>query len=898
RLQPGLLPKVFGPGGDRALDLAAVREGFAVLAAEVSGTTGVQRLPEELAIDLLEIAVRKMAQAVRRLTVGRGLDPSDFALIAFGGAAGQHACSVANELGIDTILVPPSAGLLSAIGIGMADIREVKQRSVGRPCTSETIADLNTDFDSLAAGVSRSIAGQGGLRDLVSTIRSLQVHYEGVESKIRVPFESAPPISPISPTSPNSPVSSTSSNTLASSVSDAFSISHRKRFGFDMPGRRIMIASIEVEGVGAAEAPSTPVPNTPAATTRENTSIADLGERNTWFGDRWMPTPFLDRSLLSDHPVSGPAVIIDPDTTTVVEDGWSAELTSHGAIKMTRDRTSDHASGRTSGRTSTTPQVRAVDMDPMRLEIFGNLFMHIAEQMGDQLRRTARSVNVKERLDYSCALFDRAGKLIANAPHIPVHLGAMGEAVQQVLADFGGRMAPGDAFLLNNPFRGGTHVPDLTVVSPVFIRDVTDIPGTSDISSIADISGLSNISDISDISDISEPVAFVASRAHHADIGGKSPGSMPANATGPEEEGVVFDGLQIVVGGAFQDEQIRRVLARKPHPARNPDSNIGDIQAQLAANQTGIIEFDRAVSRYGMDVVEAYMGHVRANAAETIRNILASLPDGSFSVEMDSGQRIAVAIMVDRDVRSATIDFTGTSDQAANSLNAPRAITTAAVLYVLRCLAGSNLPLNSGCLEPVNIVVPRGSMLDPIPPAAVAGGNVETSQCIVDALLGALKMQAGSQGTMNNVTFGNAEVQYYETICGGTGAGPDFDGTSAVHSHMTNSRITDPEIIEQRMPVILEEFSIRQDSGGRGRHFGGDGAVRRIRFLSSMTLSILSNRRRVPAHGIDGGGPGRPGRNVLIRADGSRLDLGPTVEVSVEPGDVLVIETPGGGGCG
>jgi 5-oxoprolinase (ATP-hydrolysing) len=827
RLQPAVFPPIFGPNSDQPLDIDSARLRLAELQTQVAGSTGQDRESEQLALEFVDIAVRRMAHAIRRLTIARGTDPTNFALVAFGGAAGQHACAIADELQIQTVLVPAHAGLLSAIGIGLAEVVEVQQRTVGASCTRELLDQLGQSFETLADQVAGSIRDQGVAGSAVATLRWVFLRQDGTDTSIRIPM--AP----------------------LDELLEAFRASFRDRYGFEAStSADLILETIEVEGTGTLTDGRSPL----ELSMPNQRDVLSVGrEYQVWFLDGPHKTHFIPREHLAGGPVEGPAIIVDPDSTTVVEPGWTVDLSERGTMRMTR-------------QDARRDQAWSSSMHPHRLEVFQNLFMHIAEQMGDQLRATARSVNIRERLDYSCALFDSNGGLVANAPHIPVHLGSMSETVIQLIRERRKDLRPGISLLSNNPFRGGTHVPDLTVVTPVF-EDV----------------GV-------------EPVAFVASRAHHADIGGILPGSMPPNAASIDEEGVVFDGMVIVADGVFQQDRLRRALASGKFPARNPDTNIADLIAQLAANQTGVAAVLDTMSRYGLEVVRAYMSYVHKNAESVIREMLRRLDGGAFSVVMDSGQKIAVRIDVNRDEGEAIIDFSGTSEQGPNSLNAPRAITSAAVLYVLRCLAGSDIPLNAGCLEPIRIVLPPGSILDPRPPAAVAGGNVETSQCIVDALLGALGAQAGSQGTMNNVTFGNDARQYYETICGGTGAGPDFNGAAAVHSHMTNSRITDIEILEDRMPVVVEEFAIRKGSGGRGRRHGGDGATRRIRFEEDMTIAILSNRRIVAPHGLSGGEQGSAGVNTLIRKDGTREDLGPTGSLTVRKGDVLLVETPGGGG--
>ncbi|HYW19720.1 MAG TPA: hydantoinase B/oxoprolinase family protein [Nodularia sp. (in: cyanobacteria)] len=508
--------------------------------------------------------------------------------------------------------------------------------------------------------------------------------------------------------------------------------------------------------------------------------------------------------------------------------------------------------------------------DPVRLEIFKNLYQFIAEQMGIVLQNTAASVNIKERLDFSCAIFDTSGLLVANAPHIPVHLGSMSESVRSLINDKGDTIQPGNVYLSNNPYNGGTHLPDVTAITPVFLE----------------------------ATNTSTPLFYVVSRGHQADIGGISPGSMPPHSTTVEEEGILFDNFLLVAQGNFQEIPVREILANHRYPARNPDQNIADFKAQIAANARGVQELQKMVTQYGLETVTAYMKFVQDNAEESVRRAINLLQDGSFTYAMDNGAKIKVTVTIDKANRSASIDFTGTSPQLNSNFNAPKAVTQAAVLYVFRTLVDDNIPLNAGCLKPLEIIVPIGCMLNPTYPAAVVAGNVETSQTIVDALYGALGVMAGSQGTMNNFTFGNQCYQYYETICGGSGAGANFDGTDAVHTHMTNSRLTDPEILETRYPVLVESFSLRPHSGGQGKYSGGNGVVRRIRFLEPMTANILSSHRLVPPLGLNGGEPGKVGHNWIQRQDGTQENLNSTATAEMQPGDVFIIETPGGGGFG
>ncbi|HUO82806.1 MAG TPA: hydantoinase B/oxoprolinase family protein [Gammaproteobacteria bacterium] len=829
RIQPGFFPCTFGPGADRRLDAEVVQRSFRRLAQHVGEETGAPQRPEDVAEGFLRIAVEKMANAIKQITIQRGLDTAEFVLCCFGGAAGQHACRVADTLGVRSILVHPHAGVLSAYGMGLADLRVLRERTVEAPLDSAGETKLESALGALESEARAELAAQGIEESRVRVVRRAYLRYAGSDTQIAV--EAAP----------------------GEQMRADFERRHRGRFGFAAADTPLIVAAAGVEAIGEsdafAETPCPPGGLQPAA--------APVGRARLYADGAWHDVPVHVRTDLGPGAqVEGPALIVEDNATTVLEPGWRLVVDAFRQLVLERAR-----APRRNGAVGTAP-------DPVMLEVFNNLFMHIAEQMGAVLENTAHSVNIKERLDFSCAVFDADGGLVANAPHIPIHLGSMGDSVRVVLGQNPGNLEPGDAWMLNAPYNGGTHLPDVTVVSPVF-----DETGTH--------------------------LRFcVASRAHHADIGGISPGSMPPHSRSIDEEGILFDNLRIVRGGRLDEIAIRARLAAGPWPARNPDQNIADIKAQIAANTRGIHELERVVAHFGADVVRAYMRHVQVNAAESVRRVLDALGDGRFEYALDNGARIRVRIGVDRQRRSATIDFTGTSAQSGDNFNAPSAVCKAAVLYVFRTLVDRPIPLNAGCLEPLEILIPPRSLLSPEPPAAVVAGNVETSQCVTDALYGALGVLAAAQGTMNNFTFGDERHQYYETICGGSGAGPDFHGTDAVHTHMTNSRMTDPEVLEWRFPVRLEQFAVRCGSGGTGRWRGGDGVVRRLRFLESMSAAILSNHRRVAPFGLKGGGPGRCGRNSIERADGSREVLGPTAAVRMQAGDVFVIETPGGGGFG
>jgi 5-oxoprolinase (ATP-hydrolysing) len=809
RLRPDTLPKVFGADGRSAIDVAEVTRLFRDLGAQAG-------LPVEAAAEaFLEVAVESMANAIRQVSTRQGLDAGDFTLFCFGGAAGQHACRVARAAGMRRIVVHPLASVLSAFGIGVADRLALRRASLRLPLSEEALATAQQQLEKLEEDARAELAGED-----VHVKYILELRAGDSETTLPVAFGTR------------------------EQITQAFAAAHRKRFGFELADVQPVIEAIRVEARARAAHVSPKYAPAPLHTSLPATA-------RVWFGE-WRDVPLLEAATLTTV-VEGPALIVEPHTTTVLEPGWRACRLPSGELLLETD--------------AQAPGTTAL-ADPARLEIFNNLFMHIAEQMGEVLKATAQSVNIKERLDYSCALFDANGGLVANAPHMPVHLGSMGASVRAVIEACGGRVPRDSSWLLNSPYRGGTHLPDMTVVTPVWLGPQET------------------------------PDFFVASRAHHADIGGVTPGSMPPSSTHIDEEGVVFEHFALVEHGRFRERELRAALLAARYPARNPDQNVADLRAQLAANARGIAEIQRAVERHGVETVRAYMRHVQENAAECVRNAIGNLKPAQFEYEMDNGQRIVVRVDIDHARRSARIDFTGTSAQGAHNFNAPRAICIAAVLYVFRTLVDRAIPLNEGCLAPLEIIVPTGSMLDPSPPAAVAAGNVETSQCIVDALYGALGVLAASQGTMNNLTFGDGALQYYETIAGGAGAGPGFDGCDAVQTHMTNSRLTDPEILESKFPVLLREFSIRRGSGGAGRRRGGDGVVRRLEFRAALSGALLSNHRRIAPFGLNGGAPGAPGAGRIIRASGNIETLGATAFFNVQPGDVLEILTPGGGGFG
>jgi len=829
KLQPDYFPAVFGPDQDQTLDTQAVHDRFSALAEEIRHATGDRRSAVEVADGFLMIAVENMANAIKKISVQRGYDVTEYTLATFGGAGGQHACLVADALGMKTVLIHPFAGVLSAYGMGLADVRALRERSVELALTQESAADLKSVIEELEGHAVSELRDQGIDAAQIRTVHRVHLRYEGTDTAMPVAYGGL------------------------ESMCEAFAETYRRRFGFVMPEKGLIVETAEVEAIGTTFEGAEP-----ESEKRRAAGEADaLAVVQAYMAGAHRDTPIFDRdSLLPGDRIDGPAIIRESVATTIVEPGWQAELTAKGHLVLTR--------------IEPLPRRVAVgtDSDPVMLEVFNNLFMSIAEQMGYTLQNTAYSVNIKERLDFSCAVFDAKGQLIANAPHMPVHLGSMSESVQAVIRENLDDIQAGDVYAVNAPYNGGTHLPDITIITPVF-----------------DQSGKTLL-------------FYVGSRGHHADVGGTTPGSMPPDSRTIDEEGILFDNFKLVDRGHFCEEALLQQLVEGPYPARNPTQNIADLKAQIAANEKGVRELNRMVDHFSLATVQAYMQHVQDNAEEQVRRVLDVLNDGEFCYPMDSGAEIKVRISIDKQARAATADFTGTSPQQDNNFNAPSAVCRAAVLYVFRTLVSDDIPMNEGCLKPIKIVIPDRSMLSPVYPGAVVAGNVETSQCITDTLYGALGVLAASQGTMNNVTFGNERYQYYETVCGGSGAGPDFDGTSAVHTHMTNSRLTDPEILEWRFPVLLESFEIRAHSGGAGRHKGGDGTRRRLRFLEEMQVAILSNHRVVPPYGVAGGHAGERGRNWVERTDGSLHEMTGTDQTTMGPGDVFVLETPSGGGFG
>jgi 5-oxoprolinase (ATP-hydrolysing) len=846
RIQPQFFPRVFGPEANESLDGEIVVRRFTELAERMTEATGNAITPEQVAAGALQIAVGSMANAVKRISVMRGYDVSAYTLQCFGGAGGQHACQVADALGMSRVFIHPLAGVLSAYGMGLADQIAMRETAVEQELNELGIHEARKLALRLRIDASAELQAQGVSAAALFAVTRVHIRYQGTDTALGVEL----------------PLQSPPSDAVAA-IRGGFEDSYRRRFAFLMPNQALVIESLSVECIApGAGAPAAATPSAPAAGPMAGYEAAPDAALSMYCladeeaAGRREARLFRVEGLRAGANIDGPAILAERNATTVVEPGWRASVTAAGCVELQRIR--PRALRRAAG----------TQVDPVMLELFNNVFMNIAEQMGLRLQNTAYSVNIKERLDFSCALFDPKGSLIANAPHMPVHLGSMSESIRTVIAR-NPQMMSGDVYVLNDPYHGGTHLPDVTVVTPVYL-DEGD----------------------------SHPSFFVASRGHHADIGGTTPGSMPPFSTSIAEEGVLIDNFKLLERGSLRDSALRDLLCAGPYPSRNPAQNLADLRAQIAANEKGAWELKSTVAQYGRATVIAYMGHVQDNAEESVRRVITALKDGEFTLPLDNGARIRVRVRVDARQRSACIDFSGTSAQLTNNFNAPRAITTAAVLYVFRTLVDDDIPLNAGCLKPLQIVVPEGCMLNPRSPAAVVAGNVETSTCITNALYGALDVMAASQCTMNNFTFGNAQYQYYETVAGGSGAGPEFAGTSVVQTHMTNSRLTDPEVLEFRFPVRLESYEIRVGSGGVGHWRGGDGGVRRIRFLEAMTASILSNGRRHGAFGLRGGEAGATGANWIERADGRVERLEHIGQVEMQPGDVFVICTPGGGGFG
>ena len=824
RIQPSLFPSVFGADGRQGLDTAATRMKFIQLQQKINNKNNNLKSIEALAEGGLRIAVENMANAIKKISVQRGHDVTGYTLACFGGAGGQHACRVADALGMTRVFIHPLAGVLSALGMGLADITAMREQSIESTLSDSALLELQAIITRLGDAARDQVLAQGVAATAIRLQTRLLIKYAGTDSSIGI------------------------AHGTSDAIRQEFEQAYLQRYSFLMQDRQLVIDSVTVEAIGQTDHQLAPA--IAAGKTIPAMQVPMYCE------GAWREVHAHHRAALSAGTrIPGPAIITDANATTVIEPGWQAEVAVEGHLLLIRTNPKK-------------PEHAGSQVDPVRLEVFNNLYMSIAEQMGATLANTAHSVNIKERLDFSCALFDGDGNLIANAPHMPVHLGSMGASVRAVIDANRGRMAPGDAWMLNDPYAGGTHLPDITVITPVFDAEGRKV------------------------------LFYTGSRGHHADVGGITPGSMPPDSRHIDEEGVLISNFLLVQNGKFRETETRELFSSTRHPARNIDQNIADLRAMIAANHKGAMELERMIGQFGLDVVQAYMHHVQDNAEAAVRRVIDRLHDSNFSYEMDHGAVIRVAIRVDTANRSAIIDFTGTSPQGNDNFNAPLAVTLAAVLYVFRSLVDDDIPLNAGCLRPLEIIVPPGTLLNPQHPAAVVAGNVETSQCVTDALYGALGVMGASQGTMNNFTFGNARHQYYETIAGGSGAGDGFDGTSCVQTHMTNSRLTDPEVLEWRYPVRLDSFAIRHNSGGAGRWCGGDGAIRRMRFLEPMTAAILSGHRRVPPYGMNGGSPGRTGRNAVERADGRVIELDACASVEMKPDDIFIIETPGGGGYG
>ena len=822
KIQPHYFPHVFGPQANEPLNRDVVQKQFNALAKDM------QRPAEAIAEGFVHIAVQQMANAIKKISVARGYDVTRYTLQCFGGAGGQHACLVADALGMTRVLVHPMAGVLSAYGMGLADQNVMREQAVEQLLSAEVLPHLQQTMEALSKSAQTEFSQQ------VVDITHLEVHqrvhvrYLGSDAALVVPFGSL------------------------QAMQQAFEKAYQQRFAFLMANKPLMVEAVSVEVLLKGEALAEQV--------HALHPLRDVPQRDTvkvYANGEWRDAALVVREDLRPGDVlQGPAIIAEKNATTVIEPGWQARVSAldHLVLERYLAKEAQFAVG--------------TQADPVLLEVFNNLFMNIAEQMGLQLQNTAHSVNIKERLDFSCALFDAQGNLIANAPHMPVHLGSMGESIKTVIRENAKTMQEGNVYVLNDPYHGGTHLPDITVITPVYL----DSSKTPDF--------------------------YVGSRGHHADIGGVTPGSMPPFSTRIEEEGVQINNVLLVERGVLREAEMVALLQSGQYPSRNPAQNMADLKAQIAANEKGVQELRKMVTQFGLPVVKAYMGHVQDNAEESVRRVITHLKDGSFTLHLDNGAQIQVAIRVNGQARTAEIDFTGTSAQQANNFNAPTAVCMAAVLYVFRSLVDDDIPLNAGCLKPLKVIIPEGSMLNPLPPASVVAGNVETSSCITNALYGALGVMASSQPTMNNLTFGNAQYQYYETISGGSGAGDGFDGTSVVQTHMTNSRLTDPEVLEFRFPVRLQSYAIREGSGGAGRWYGGNGGIRRIEFLEPMTASILSNARIHPAFGMAGGSAGAVGINRVVRQDGTQQDVPHIAQVDMQAGDVFEIHTPGGGGYG
>ncbi|HAT1773158.1 TPA: 5-oxoprolinase [Legionella pneumophila] len=831
KIHADFFPRVFGKKGNQSVDIKLVEHRFKDLTYEINQATRMNYSAEQVAEGFLNIAVENMVNAIKKISIQRGYDVTQYALNCFGGASGQHACLVADSLGIQKILIHPLAGVLSAYGIGVANISAFREQTIEKPLQRAINPLLLSTYEKLEQEAITELIAQGGDIKKIHKKRQIHLRYPGSDSTLVIDFAET------------------------QVMRHSFNELHRQQFGFASESKVLIIASISIE----CEIPALEIKEEehPLFNKRVTEEIPSSATVRLFTQDTWHQAPVYKRKqLLPGDVIKGCAIICESNATTVVEPGWQAEVTAKQHLLLTRHKT--------------LPKKMSIrtQANPIMLEVFNNRFMNIAEQMGEILRNTASSVNIKERLDFSCAIFDAKGELIANAPHIPVHLGSMSESVKSILKKYRSSMKSGDAYILNDPYQGGTHLPDITIITPIWDQSGKDL------------------------------LFLAGSRGHHADIGGKTPGSMPAISNTIHEEGILIRPIKLMENGRLLERPILNLLTKTDYPARNPQQNLEDFKAQIAANACGVKGLMNMIDQFGLEVVQAYMQHVRDNAATAVKRVLSQLHGGQFSYPLDNGHLINVRITIDKSREQAIIDFSGTSSMHAGNFNAPIAVCKAAVLYVFRCLVADDIPLNSGCFIPIKLIIPHNSLLNPKYPAAVVAGNVETSQCIVDALFGALNVMSASQGTCNNFTLGNEKYQYYETICGGSGASPGFNGTSAIHTHMTNTRLTDPEILEWRYPVLLEQFTIRQHSGGKGKFSGGNGVIRRIRFLEAMEANIISNHRIVAPFGLEGGEPGQKGRNYIQRANGQIEELGGCAQASMQMGDVFIIETPGGGGYG
>ena len=827
KLHPEHFPNVFGKTGDKPLNVEIVRKKFLVLSKEIS----IQTKKPELDIifmaeGFLKIAVENMANAIKKISIQRGYDVTNYTMNCFGGAGGQHACHVADALGISKVLIHPYAGVLSAYGMGLAEIRSIREGHLEQ--NIEEIENAKVLINKLSLKANEDLKKQGIEKSSIKLVKRAFLHYQGSHQNLEINFDTI------------------------DKMRESFEQEHKKRFGFFVDGRTIFVEMITVEAIGKASEI-----NKLSNISSQSKVAVPIAHKMMYVDKVVNSVPIYQRSDLKiEQQIIGPAIISEATGTNIIERGWLGSLDKYYNLILSRSEEKKLEKG------------LGTSVDVVMLEVFNNLFMNIAEQMGATLANTAYSVNIKERLDFSCALFDSSGALVANAPHVPVHLGSMSEAIRTVIKLNKNDIFPGDVFVLNAPFNGGTHLPDVTVITPVFDKDGKQI------------------------------TFFVASRGHHADIGGKTPGSGPPDSKHIDEEGVLIDNFKMFDKGVFRESEIRKVLSSGRYPCRNIEHNMADLAAQVAANNTGIVEINAMIEQFGIETVHSYMNHVQDNAEECIRNAIVNLKEGKYEYELDNGEYIRVRITIDKIKREATIDFSGTAPKNPFNYNAPMAVCHAVILYVFRTLVGNNIPLNEGCFKPLNIIIPNNSMINAKYPSAVIAGNTEVSQLTCNALFGALGVIAGSQATMNNFIWGNDKIQNYETICGGTGAGPNFHGTSAVQTHMTNTRSTDPEILEARFPVRLEEYSIRKNSGGKGMFNGGDGVTRKLRFLEPMTVTTLCSHRKVQPFGLNGGEPGQCGKEWLEKKDGKFIRLEGNDSCEVKVNDLFVMETPGGGGYG